>query len=448
MYHNDIYNFKDLPKSYWFSLDTNYSKFLNLEIMSQNEEFDVLIIGAGYTGLSCAINLSEKYNLNICIVDAGVIGWGASTRNAGFCCIPPTKLTINQLMKRYGKEETISFFKNCIEGTNYTKSLINKYNIECDVSGNQNYVVAHTESKFDKLIKESEIYNKLFGIESEIHNKEEFDKIGHSGNEQFGALSYKPGFALNPLKFYLGLLNAVLKNKINIFHKTKITSVTKEADFYIAKANDKIIKSKKIVIATNGFYQDGLIKQIDSRILPIISNIIVTNPLSDRELSLHNFKTYSPIVNTRNLLYYYRKLPDNRILFGARGDINGSDKSHKNISKIIEKDFKSVFPEWKNINIDFTWRGLVAFTTKLAPSIGKIEDENIFYSFGYHANGVSSAPWSGMQLSKLVHGSNYGSLNISRVYKGLPKKIPISSFRKIYLKLVYFAYQIKDLLKL
>ena len=83
MYHNDIYNFKDLPKSYWFSLDTNYSKFLNLEIMSQNEEFDVLIIGAGYTGLSCAINLSEKYNLNICIVDAGVIGWGASTRNAG-----------------------------------------------------------------------------------------------------------------------------------------------------------------------------------------------------------------------------------------------------------------------------------------------------------------------------------------------------------------------------
>jgi len=448
MYHNDIYNFNDLPKSYWFAQDNNYGEFLDLETISQNEEFDVLIVGAGYTGLSCAINLSDKYNLKICIVDAGIIGWGASTRNAGFCCIPPTKLTINQLMKRYGKEETISFFKNCIEGTNYTKSLIDKYNISCDISGNQNYVLAHTESKFDKLIKESEIYDKLFGIETEIFNKEQFNKIGHSGKEQFGALSYKPGFALNPLKFYLGLLKAAIKNKVNIFHKTKIISVTKKSNFYIAKANNKKIKTKKIVIATNGFYQDGLIKQIDSRILPIISNIIVTNPLSNKELSLHNFKTYSPIVNTRNLLYYYRKLPDNRILFGARGDTDGSDKSHKAISKIIERDFKYIFPEWGNIKIDFTWRGLVAFTSKLAPSIGKIKDENIFYSFGYHANGVSSAPWSGMQLSKIIYGSNFGNMNISKVYKGLPKKIPVSSLRKIYLKFVYFAYQIKDYFKL
>ena len=122
-----------------------------------------------------------------------------------------------------------------------------------------------------------------------------------------------------------------------MIHKTKITSVIKKSNFYIAKANNKKIKTKKIVIATNGFYQDGLIKQIDSRILPIISNIIVTKPLSNKELSLHNFKTFSPIVNTRNLLYYYRKLPDNRILFGARGDTDGSDKSHKNIFGFAER---------------------------------------------------------------------------------------------------------------
>ena len=78
----------------------------------------------------------------------------------------------------------------------------------------------------------------------------------------------------------------------------------------------------------------------------------------------------------------------------------------------------------------------------------KIKDENIFYSFGYHANGVSSAPWSGMQLSKIIYGSNFGNMNISKVYKGLPKKIPVSGLRKIYLKFVYFAYQIKDYFKL
>ena len=448
MYHNDIYNFNKLPNSYWLLKSNKYKNYNYFESLKKNQSFDVLIIGAGYTGLSCAINLSEKYNLNICIVDAGIIGWGASTRNAGFCCIPPTKLSINQLFKRYGKEETISFFKNSIEGTNYTESLIKKYKIDCDISGNQNYVVAHTKSKFDKLLEESKIYNDLFNIKSKVYDRDEFNKIGHSGREQYGALSYEPGFAINPLKFYLGLLDQVLLNKVKVFHKTKITSIKKENNQYLAQANNKIIKTKKIVIATNGFYQEGLLKQIDSRILPIISNIVVTRTLTNEEILKHNFRTFSPIVNTRNLLYYYRKLPDNRILFGARGDTNGSDISHKNISKIIEKDFKSIFPNWNNVKMDFSWRGLVAFTSKLAPSIGKIKDEEIFYSFGYHANGVSSAPWSGMQLSKIVYGSNIGNLNISKVYKGLPKKIPLTRFRKLYLNLVYKIYQLKDFLNL
>ena len=111
--------------------------------------------------------------------------------------------------------------------------------------------------------------------------------------------------------------------------------------------------------------------------MPIISNIIVTEPLTEEQIHLHNFNTFSPIVNTRNLLYYYRKLPDNRILFGARGDMNGSINSHKKFIKKIELNFKSIFPNWNDIKIDYSWRGLVAFTSKLSPSIGKIDNEDI-----------------------------------------------------------------------
>ena len=128
--------------------------------------------------------------------------------------------------------------------------------------------------------------------------------------------------------------------------------------------------------------------------------------------------------------------------------MNGSFKSHQKYIKKIEINFKNIFPHWKNIDIDYTWRGLVAFTSKLSPSIGKIDNEDIFYSFGYHANGVSSAPWLGMQLSKLVFGSNNKSLNISKVYKGLPKKIPFPIMKKLYLRLVYLLYLAKDYLKI
>ena len=447
MYHKDIYDFNNLPETYWHLTDNEHKNY-NLKPIRKNYEFDILIIGAGYTGLSCALNLLEKYNLKIGIVDAGSPGWGASSRNAGFCCIPPTKLTVNQLIKRNGEKETVKFFKNCIDGSDYTKELIEKYKIKCDISGNKNYVVAHSKKKFDNLIRESEVYNKLFNIKSEIIDKNNFDNIGHTGKEQFGALSYEPGFALNPLKFLNGLVKKVKDLNGQIFINSKVDSIKKNYNYYIGQCNLFELKARKIVVATNGFYQEGLVNELDSSVMPIISNIIVTRPLTEKQIDLHNFKTFSPIVNTRNLLYYYRKLPDNRILFGARGDMSGSIASHKKYIKKIEKNFNNIFPNWKNIEIDYSWRGLVAFTSKLSPSIGKIDNEDIFYSFGYHANGVSSAPWSGMQLSKLVYGSNQQDLKISKIYLGLPKKIPFPMLKKLYLRVVYILYFLKDYFKL
>ena len=81
---------------------------------------------------------------------------------------------------------------------------------------------------------------------------------------------------------------------------------------------------------------------------------------------------------------------------------------------------KKVFPEWNNVEIDYHWRGLVAVTTKFTPSIGKLDDDEIYYSFGYQANGVNTAPWSGSKLANLIV-SNSKELNISKFYQGLPK---------------------------
>ncbi len=85
---------------------------------------------------------------------------------------------------------------------------------------------------------------------------------------------------------------------------------------------------------------------------------------------------------------------------------------------------------------------------KLTPSIGKIENEEIYYGFGYHGVGVSSAPWTGNQLSKLVFSSNSKNLNISKVYKGLPKKFIFPKLRIFYFRLAVLFYNIKDKLNI
>ena len=388
LYHSDIYKFNTPVKSYW---EETSNEKLNLEKLTKNINCEIVVVGGGYTGLLCAINLIENYNLDVILIEAGKIGWGASSRNGGFCSFPPIKTSFKKLQKIYGKEETKRFFRNAVEGSNYTKDIISNYNIDCDVTGDSNFIVAHHPNKFKQIKEQAEVYKSEFGIETEIYSKEEFNKFGHGGNEQFGALSYKPGFAINPLKFVNGITKYALSKKLKIFEHTLVDKINKNNGYYTLKSKEGSVKAKKVVVATNGFYQEGLVPQLNSRILPVISNIIVTRKLTYKEIDLHNFKTFSPIVNTKNLLYYYRKLPDNRILFGTRGDFIGSDQSNLDRAKIMEKFFKIIFPDWASISIDYNWRGLIAMSQKLTPSIGKIENEEIYYGFGYHGVGVSSA---------------------------------------------------------
>ena len=445
LYHSDIYKFNTPVKSYW---EETSNEKLNLEKLTKNINCEIVVVGGGYTGLLCAINLIENYNLDVILIEAGKIGWGASSRNGGFCSFPPIKTSFKKLQKIYGKEETKRFFRNAVEGSNYTKDIISNYNIDCDVTGESNFIVAHHPNKFKQIKEQAEVYKNEFGIETEIYSKEEFNKFGHGGNEQFGALSYKPGFAINPLKFVNGITKYALSKKLKIFEHTLVDKINKNNGYYTLKSKEGSVKAKKVVVATNGFYQEGLVPQLNSRILPVISNIIVTRKLTDKEIDLHNFKTFSPIVNTKNLLYYYRKLPDNRILFGTRGDFIGSDQSNLDRAKIMEKFFKNIFPDWASISIDYNWRGLIAMSQKLTPSIGKIENEEIYYGFGYHGVGVSSAPWTGYQLSKLVFSSNSKNLNISKVYKGLPKKFIFPKLRIFYFRLAILFYNIKDKLNI
>jgi glycine/D-amino acid oxidase-like deaminating enzyme len=445
LYHSDIYKFNTPVKSYW---EETSNEKLNLEKLTKNLNCEIVVVGGGYTGLLCAINLIENYNLDVILIEAGKIGWGASSRNGGFCSFPPIKTSFKKLQKIYGKEETKKFFRNAVEGSNYTKDIISNYNIDCDVTGESNFIVAHHPNKFKQIKEQAEVYKSEFGIETEIYSKEEFNKFGHGGNEQFGALSYKPGFAINPLKFVNGITKYALSKKLKIFEHTLVDKINKNNGYYTLKSKEGSVKAKKVVVATNGFYQEGLVPQLNSRILPVISNIIVTRKLTYKEIDLHNFKTFSPIVNTKNLLYYYRKLPDNRILFGTRGDFIGSDQSNLDRAKIMEKFFKNIFPDWASISIDYNWRGLIAMSQKLTPSIGKIENEEIYYGFGYHGVGVSSAPWTGYQLSKLVFSSNSKNLNISKIYKGLPKKFIFPKLRIFYFRLAILFYNIKDKLNI
>ena len=182
-----------------------------------------------------------------------------------------------------------------------------------------------------------------------------------------------------------------------------------------------------------------------ARTLPALSNIITTRPLTEAELEAQRWKTESPICNTRSLLFYYRLLKDRRILIGARGDTSGKPASGERMRAWLTRRFGELFPAWREVEITHFWRGLICLSLKLTPSVGRLDDDStVYYAFGYHANGVNTAPWAGRALARAIAGSNSGQAMVPAVMAGLPRRIPFAALRLWGLRGAYLYYRIKD----
>ncbi|MDB9818796.1 FAD-binding oxidoreductase, partial [Pelagibacterales bacterium] len=196
----------------------------------------------------------------------------------------------------------------------------------------------------------------------------------------------------------------------------------------------------KVVVATNGYTDESLHPSFANRMVPVLSNIIVTREMSEDEFQMQNYKTLNPICNSREILYYYRRMPSNRMLFGTRGDTFGDDKSALKMRSIMTKQFQGVFPNWNNIDVEYYWRGTVVMNRDLVPAFGSLEnDKSVFFSYGYHANGNNSTVYCGKKLAEMIYESNSGETNISKVYQGLSPKIPFAFLRLWYLR-IYLWY--------
>jgi len=409
------------------------------------ESCDVAVIGGGYTGLSAALHLARDHGLDVAVLEAGGrFGWGASGRNGGFCCMPATKMSIAGMTRRFGPDETTRFYASQREGIAFTRSLIADNGIACDAVGDGMFEVAHRPRALAGLRDYGAALTRLFGIETSLYSAGEFRAIGHDSAEQFGAMKMHVGFALNPLKFAHGLAQAAARHGARLHAGSLVTRWLRHGATHILLTDRGTLRARRVVVAANGYMRERLHRAFDARILPALSNIIVTRPLTAAELAAQSWHTDCPLINARKLLFYYRKLPDGRILFGARGDLSGSPADGTRMRDWMVRRFRAVFPAWRDVGIEYFWRGFVCMSRSLAPSIGRLADDpSVFYGFGYHANGVNTAPWAGMKLAAMVAGTEKAD-DLPAVLRGLPPRFPLPFLRLKYLAAAYRWYGFRD----
>jgi glycine/D-amino acid oxidase-like deaminating enzyme len=443
LYHRSIYDTARPVPSYWEA--TAPACDLEHRPLDGEASCEVAIIGGGFTGLSAALHLARDHGIEARVLEAGEIGWGASGRNGGFCGLAATKLSIAGMIRRHGLAEAQRFYAAQRDGIELVETLAEDEGIEYQRAGEGNYEVAHAPRALAGLEDDADALTRHFGIPTRRLSREAFAAEAHDGREQFGGIHIGLGFALHPLRFCRGLADAAARRGAVVHPRSQVTDWERADGRHRLITARGSLSAQQVVLATNAFLPEDLSPRFSGRILPVLSNIITTRPLSQAELAAQSWRTLSPICNSRNLLFYYRLLPDNRFLIGARGDLSGSPAGGEAMKVWLTRRLGQILPGWQGAEIEHFWRGLVCMSRKLAPSLGRLEeDPSVWYGYGYHANGVNTAPWAGQLMARLIAGQADPSRDIPQVMAGQAARFPLPRLRRWAVRGAYLWYRLAD----
>ncbi len=426
--------------SYWAS--TGGPEIADATPISGDMEVDIAIIGGGYTGLSTALHLGRKFGVKSHVLEANRIGWGCSGRNGGFATLGIGKTSMAGWIKSWGKAEARRIFDQSGDAVRLVRRLLAEEGIEAEATPDGNLELAHLPNRMRELEHQQRFLETKFGVKSRLLDKPELERNYLISREAHGALLFETGFALHAMKYVRGLARAAQRAGAVLHDSSPVQGWARDGKRHILSTPGGKVRARQVVIAGNGYTGDRLHPAIDGRLLPALSNIVVTRPLTEAERKTLNWSTTLPISDTRNLLFYYRLLPDHRILFGARGGIEDTTDSRAAHKDWLVRRLAEMFPILKGIEATHFWSGWVCVPFDKSPHVNSIEDGTVHYALGYVGTGVALATYCGLLLAHQLVGD--GSLRPSPLLARPLPRFPFPALRRTYQRAMYAFFELQD----
>lgn len=407
-----------------------------------DQRCDVAIIGGGFTGVSAALHLAQA-GVNVRVVEERFVGFGASGRNGGFCCLGGGMLEDAELDRQVGVAGRKDWRHAERDAIKLVEQIVTHHSIDVDRHSDGETQLAHRPRDFDAFKGEVAKYAENYGLEARLTPR---DALAHAGQSAgfYGAITIPIGFSLNPRKYITGLAAAAERAGAQIFHNSAVTHVTKGSQGFVLETPQGRLTADRVIIGTNGYSSEDLPPWLAGRYMPTQSSIIVSRPLTPSELDAQGWTSRQACYDTRHLLHYFRLMPDNRMLFGVRGGLLASPSAEARALKRARADFDRMFPAWHDVETPHGWSGMVCIARNRMPFVGEVPDQpGMFAGLCYHGNGVAMASYAGALLADLVQGKTPDQIYPEVMQRPLAK-FELGRFRRAVMPVAYAGFAISD----
>ncbi len=363
---------------------------------------DTVIIGAGYAGLSAALELARD-GRPVQLFDKSRAGEGASSRSGGIGS-GNLRISFTSMIQSLGLERAKAMYGEGIAAREDLSRFIEEENIDCHFSPVGRFTGAAHPRHYESLARESDLLREHFGIDAfAVPRSEQRSEIG-SDIYHGGAIRNDIG-GLHPALLHQGMLERALDAGVAVHARTAVLGIRGESgNFEVLTARGKV-KCSHVIACTNG-YTDASVKWLRRRIVPVPSMIIATEPLS-ADLMEQLIPNSRMLGDSNHLHHYFRPSPDGtRILFGGRA--SGALQVDGQVSHgHLRKKMTQVFPQLENVGLSHVWWGYVAMNLDHLPQMAI--RNGIYYPTGFCGSGVVWARWFGRKAAQKVLGDPAGS---------------------------------------
>lgn len=364
--------------------------------LAGTRDFDVCVVGAGFTGISSALHLAEQ-GFRVAVLEARRVGFGASGRNGGQI-VNSYSRDMDMIEARFGERTAMALGDMAFEGNRIIRERIERYDIRCDLKEG-NLFAACSAKQFASLKSHKALWERYGHRQLELLDATAYRR--EIGSDRYsGALLDHSGGHLHPLNLVLGQAAAFESLGGVIFEHSPLSRL-EHGERVRLHTEAGVIEADRAVMAGNAYLGD-VIPALAARSMPCTTQIVATEVL-DEATARALLPTDRAVEDCNYLLDYYRLSKERRLVYG--GGVNYSGRDSKSIERAIRPKMLATFPTLERVRIDYAWSGQFLMTLNRLPQFGRLE-HNVYYAQGFSGHGVTASHLAGRLTGEIIRGES------------------------------------------